>query len=44
MIDCDKETVEAFELIDNLYKQVDKSSFKIDKNCEVDFDFEDLWV
>lgn len=44
MIDCNKETVEAFELIDNLYKQVDKSSFKIDKNCEVDFDFEDLWT
>ncbi len=43
MVDCNKETVEAFELIDNLYKQVDKNTFKIDKNCEVDFDYEDLW-
>lgn len=43
MVDCKKETVEVFELIDNIYKQVEKNTFKIDKNCQVDFDFKDLW-
>ncbi len=43
MVDPIKEKVEAFELIDNFYKQVDKQNFKIDKTCEIEFDFENLW-
>ena len=43
MVDPLKERVEAFELIDNKYKQVDKTSFKVDKNCEIVFDFDKLW-
>ena len=43
MVDPLKEKVEVFELIDNRYKQVEKQSFQIDRNCEIDFDFERLW-
>jgi Uma2 family endonuclease len=43
MVDSSKETVEVFELIDNLYKQVDITTFQIDKNCEVTFDFDTIW-
>jgi Uma2 family endonuclease len=43
MVDPVKEKVEAFELIDNRYKQVEKSIFQIDKNCNIELDFENLW-
>ena len=43
MIDVIKETVEVYELIDNFYKQVEKNVFKIDKNCEISFDFDEIW-
>jgi Uma2 family endonuclease len=43
MVDSSKETVEVFELIDNLYKQVNITTFQIDKNCEVTFDFDTIW-
>lgn len=43
MIDSLKEKVEVFELIDNNYKQVDKQSFQLTKNCQVDFDFNEIW-
>ena len=43
MVDPLKEKVEVFELIDNKYKQVEKNKFQIDKNCEIEFDFEKLW-
>ena len=43
MVDPLKEKVEVFELIDNKYKQVDKQKFQIDKNCEIEFDYEKLW-
>jgi Uma2 family endonuclease len=43
MVDPLKDKVEVFELIDNKYKQVEKHNFKIDKNCEIEFDFEKLW-
>ena len=43
MVDCNKENVEVYQLIDNYYKQVDINSFKLDKTCEVTFDFETLW-
>ena len=43
LVDQLKEKVEVFELIDNKYKQVDKTNFNIDKNCEIDFDFVKLW-
>jgi Uma2 family endonuclease len=38
-----KETVEVYELIDNYYKQVEKSKFQLDKNCEIEFDFDKIW-
>lgn len=43
MVDPLKEAVEVFELIDNTYKQVEKDSFRVDKNCEVRFDYNLLW-
>ena len=43
MVDPLKDKVEVFELIDNKYKQVEKNKFQIDKNCEIEFDFEKLW-
>ena len=43
MVDPLKERVEAFELIDNKYKQVEKSTFQVDKNCLITFYFDKLW-
>lgn len=43
LADYIKETTEIFELVDNVYKQVYISSFQVDKNCQVDFDFEEIW-
>ena len=43
MVDCQKDAVEVYELTDNFYKQVQKTKFQIDKNCEIEFDFEALW-
>ena len=43
MADYTKQDIEIFELIDNNYKQVQKTKFQIDKNCEIEFDFEALW-
>ncbi len=43
MVDPLKEKVEVFELIDNKYKQVERQKFQIDRNCEIDFDFDKLW-
>lgn len=43
MIDPLKEKVEVFELLDNKYKQVEKSNFQIDKNCAIEFDFDVIW-
>ena len=39
IIDYIKETVEVFELIDNLYKSVEKNKFILTNNCSIDFDF-----
>jgi Uma2 family endonuclease len=44
MVDPLKDKIEVFELIDNRYKQVEKSIFKIEKTCEITFDFENLWI
>lgn len=38
-----KKTVEVYELIDNFYKQTNTNTFQLDKNCKIDFDFEDIW-
>jgi Uma2 family endonuclease len=43
MVDCQKETVEVYVLIDNLYKQTKNTEFQIDKTCLIHFDFEKLW-
>jgi Uma2 family endonuclease len=43
LADYIKETIEVFELIDNIYKQVEKKNFQVDKNCVVDFDFGEIW-
>lgn len=38
-----KKTVDVFELIDNFYKQTTSNTFKLDKTCEIEFDFEEIW-
>jgi Uma2 family endonuclease len=43
MADYTKETVEVYELIDNYYKQVDRTHFMVDKNSEIVFDFNTIW-
>jgi Uma2 family endonuclease len=43
LVDYSKKTVEIFELIDNFYKEVNRSKFQLDKTCEIEFDFETLW-
>jgi Uma2 family endonuclease len=43
LTDYSKKTVEVFELIDNFYKEVNRTKFQLDKTCEIEFDFETLW-
>ncbi len=43
MADYTKQTIEVFELIDNFYKQVERNTFLIDKDCEIELDFEEIW-
>lgn len=43
LADYTKQTIEVFELIDNYYKQVEKQRFLLEKNCFVEFDFEQIW-
>ena len=43
LMDYIKKTTEVFELINNSYKQVDKSILEIDQNCVIKFDFELIW-
>ena len=43
MADPIKEKIEIFELIDNIYKQVEKSVFQVDKNCEISLNLDDIW-
>lgn len=38
-----KKTVEVYELIDNFYKQTKSNTFELDKTCEIEFDFEEIW-
>ena len=43
LLDYTKKTIEVFELIDNFYKEVNRSKFHLDKTCEIEFDFENIW-
>ena len=43
LADYTKKTIEIFQLIDNLYKQVEITNFKIDKDCDVQLDYDDIW-
>ncbi|GEM56621.1 hypothetical protein B0A58_15055 [Flavobacterium branchiophilum NBRC 15030 = ATCC 35035] len=43
MGDYNKQSIEVYELIDNFYKQVDKQTFQLDKNCTISFDFDEIW-
>lgn len=43
MVDPLKEKVEVFEIIDNQYKQVIKNSFQLEKNCNIEFDYDSIW-
>ena len=36
--DCDKETIEIFELTDNKYKQTDTKQFNLTPTCSINFD------
>ncbi len=43
LVDYSKKTIEVFELIDNYYKEVNRSKFQLDKTCEIEFDFDSIW-
>ena len=43
MVDPIKEKIEIFELLDNTYKQVEKNTFKLDKNFEISINFDAIW-
>ena len=43
MADYDKHTVEVYELIDNVFREVQKNTFLFDKYCEISFDFDRFW-
>ena len=43
LADYTKQTIEVFELIDNYYKQVEKNNFLLEKNCFVEFNFDQIW-
>ncbi len=43
MADYTKETVEVFELLDNLYRSVEKNNFVLNNNCSVEFDFAEIF-
>ncbi len=43
LADYTKKTIEIFQLIDNLYKQVEITTFNIDKDCNVTLDFDNIW-
>ena len=44
MVDCQRDNFEVYELIDNYYKQVEKQNFKISNDCNIYFDFVNLWL
>jgi len=43
MVDVQKEQIEVYQLIDNYYKQVDRCKFNLEKNCFVEFNFDEIW-
>ena len=43
MVDYQNNKVEIYELIDNYYKEVNRSKFQLDKTCEIEFDFDSIW-
>ncbi len=42
LVDYIKKTAEVFELINNRYQQMEKTTLEIEKNCFIDFDFDKL--
>jgi Uma2 family endonuclease len=42
--DCDKKTVEIFELTDNKYKQTDTHQFNLTATCSINFDVAGLFT
>jgi Uma2 family endonuclease len=43
MADYERHTLEAYELTDNKYREVTKTSFLLEPGCEVSFDVAGLW-
>ncbi|MBP6431060.1 MAG: Uma2 family endonuclease [Ferruginibacter sp.] len=41
--DCEKNSIETFELIDNKYKQIENSTFNLTHNCTVQIDLMSLF-
>jgi Uma2 family endonuclease len=41
--DPEKKNMEVFELIEGKYQVVEKSSFAMDKNCELSLHFSEIW-
>ena len=43
MIDVLKEVIEIYKLIDNYYKQVNISTFELNNDCAISFNFDKIW-
>ena len=43
MADYEKRSVEVFELINNVYQNVKKDTFKLDDDCEIFFNYNKFW-
>lgn len=43
MADYEKQSVEAFELINTVYQEVKKNTFRLNNGCEIIFDYHQCW-
>lgn len=43
IVDYEKLIVQVFELIDNVYQIGEKNLFKVNDDCEINFDFNQFW-
>ena len=44
LADYIKQTIEVFELIDNVYRSVDKNTFEVAEGCAIGFDKQKIWA
>jgi Uma2 family endonuclease len=43
MADYDRQQVEVYELVDNTYREVQKSRFLLNGSCEITFEYDKWW-